>query len=196
MHFEPDCIYHIYNQGNNKQRIFFSDDNYLYFLKGYRKLILPYCDTLAYCLMPNHFHFMVSTNTNSVVPVKVGSLYLSQLSNGIRVALSSYTLAINKQQRTTGSLFRQKTKSKLLENGKHDYSFFAFHYIHQNPLAAGLVKSLNDWEYSSFKDYAGLRNGSLCNKTLAHKLLDINWNNFTEETYTMFDNKKYMDGIL
>ena len=38
--------------------------------------------------------------------------------------------------------------------------------------------------------------GTLCNKMLAGKLLDINWNNFTEETYKMFDNKQYIDGIL
>ena len=59
MHFEEDQLYHIYNQGNNKQQIFFSHENYLYFLQHYRKTVNPFADTIAYCLMPNHFHFLV-----------------------------------------------------------------------------------------------------------------------------------------
>ena len=99
------------------------------------------------------------------------------------------------QQNFTGSRFRQKTKAKLLESSSPDYSLITFHYIHQNPLTAGLVKTLDDWDYSSFKDYAGKRNGTLCNKDLAHELLDVNWKNFVDETYRMLDNKKYLSGI-
>jgi putative transposase len=62
MHFENGHLYHIYNQGNNKQKIFFDRDNYVFFLRKIRTHMLPYCDVLAYCLMPNHFHLMVSVN--------------------------------------------------------------------------------------------------------------------------------------
>ena len=62
MQYESNKLYHLYNQGNNKQQLFFSDDNYAYFLRAYEKLVSPYCDTLAYCLMPNHFHFMIHQN--------------------------------------------------------------------------------------------------------------------------------------
>ena len=196
MHFNPNKTYHIYNQGNNKQQIFFTHENYMYFLSMYKTLVAPHADTLAYCLMPNHFHFLISTNETSVTPVKVGSLTLSALSNGIRVLLSSYASAINKQQQTSGSLFRQKTKAKLLENGSANYTFTAFHYIHQNPLEAGLVQSLNDWEYSSFKDYTGIRKGTLCNKQLAKQLIDANWNDLTNETYAFYKNKQELNGIF
>jgi REP element-mobilizing transposase RayT len=81
MQFEIDNIYHIYNQGNNKQKIFHSDENYLYFIKLYRKFVLPHSDLLVYCLMPNHFHFLVNTNSQSTKIRKVGSLNLSDLSN-------------------------------------------------------------------------------------------------------------------
>jgi len=81
MQFENDSLYHIYNQGNNKQQIFFSHENYLYFLRCYKNLVSPYGDTLAYCLMPNHFHFLVYTNKNSIHKIKIGNLYLTQLSN-------------------------------------------------------------------------------------------------------------------
>jgi len=62
MIFEQGHLYHIYNQGNNRQRIFFSRENYLFFLDKVKKHILPYADILAWCLMPNHFHFMVHVN--------------------------------------------------------------------------------------------------------------------------------------
>jgi putative transposase len=58
MDFKPNAIYHIYNQGNNRQQIFFSEENYLFFIKKMRTYLLPYGDLLCYCLMPNHFHWL------------------------------------------------------------------------------------------------------------------------------------------
>ena len=69
MHFEEGYIYHIYNQGNNKQRLFFNRDNYLFFLRKIKVHLLPYVDILAWCLMPNHFHLMVLVNS-AELPVK------------------------------------------------------------------------------------------------------------------------------
>jgi putative transposase len=57
---EPNHIYHIYNQINNRQKIFFNRENYLYFLKKVKQHPLPYADILAWCLMPNHFHLLVA----------------------------------------------------------------------------------------------------------------------------------------
>jgi len=196
MHFQSITIYYVYNQGNNKQRLFFTNDNYIYFLHSYRKLVAPYANTLAYCLMPNHFHFLINTNDRSIQNLRVGSLHLSQLSNGIRILLSSYANAINIQQHTTGSLFRQKTKAKELENGSENYPSIAFNYIHQNPLHHKIVERLEDWEYSSFKDYAGLRNGTLCNQSLARDLIDFDWERFIPATYEEYANKEQMNKIF
>jgi len=66
MQFEEGYIYHIYNQGNNRQKIFFNRENYLYFLRKINTYILPYGDILAWCLMPNHFHLMVLVNNIEV----------------------------------------------------------------------------------------------------------------------------------
>jgi REP element-mobilizing transposase RayT len=151
---------------------------------------VPFAETIAYCLMPNHFHFLIHTNEISVAEIKIGSLYLSQLSNSIRKLLSSYATAINKQQQTTGSLFRQKTKSELINNSSKSYAVTAFHYIHFNPLKANLVQHLNEWKFSSYLDYAGLRKGNLCNKELARKLIDINWNYFERDTMEAYNNKQ------
>ncbi len=59
MNFSIGGLYHIYNQGNNRQPIFFTRENYEFFIRKVRTHLLPYVDVLAWCLMPNHFHFMV-----------------------------------------------------------------------------------------------------------------------------------------
>ena len=57
MNIIPDETFHIYNQGNNKGKIFYDDADYIEFLKLFRKFVIPHAKVLAYCLMPNHFHF-------------------------------------------------------------------------------------------------------------------------------------------
>lgn len=197
MQFLPENIYHIYNRGNNQQTLFFNRDNYLFFLKKMRKEILPHGDLLAYCLMPNHFHWMVYiratapsggtdkhslTTDASALNSGIGK---HPLSNAIRTLLSSYTQAINKQENRTGHLFQQNTKAKCLTEtratadsggtGEYgvEYALLCFNYIHQNPLRAGWVSKMEDWEFSSFADYTGKRNGSLCNRKSASQLLDL-----------------------
>ena len=59
MIFESGNLYHIYNQGNNRQKIFYVRENYLFFLNKLRRHILVHSDILAWCLMPNHFHLLV-----------------------------------------------------------------------------------------------------------------------------------------
>ena len=113
---EKDLIYHLYNKGNNGQQIFFSRDNYLFFLAKVRKYLYPYCDILAYCLMPNHFHFLIYANANSIKSKTHGNRDVNIFSKNLRILLSSYTQAINKQERRTGSLFQQNTKLKPLND--------------------------------------------------------------------------------
>lgn len=59
MIFKEGHLYHIYNQGNNRGKIFFIRGNYQFFLRKINQFILPYADVLAWCLMPNHFHLMI-----------------------------------------------------------------------------------------------------------------------------------------
>ena len=56
---EEGCLYHIFNRGNNSEKIFFEEENYRYFLKLLKKYIVPVADIYAYCLLRNHFHFLV-----------------------------------------------------------------------------------------------------------------------------------------
>src|SRR5579863_6023331 len=108
MHLDEGEIYHVFNRGNNRQPIFFTPDNYLFFMQGIRKYLEPKCDMMAWCLMPNHFHFLVHANSNSTQITKDGSFERQQFSQGTKMLLSSYSKAVNKQQKRTGSLFQQK----------------------------------------------------------------------------------------
>ena len=190
MEFFDNQLYHIYNRGNNQQQIFFKPDNYIYFLQKVRKFMLPYCDILAYCLMSNHFHFLISSDSRTIAVKPIGEQNRNVLSEGIRNLLHIYSKAINKQNDSTGSLFQQNTKAKCLSDGSKSYDFLCFHYIHQNPMKGKLVAKMEDWEYSSFKDYYGLRNGTLCNKELAIKLLDLNMRTFYEDSYRIINDNE------
>lgn len=59
MQFYPHKCYHIYNQGNNQKRIFLTKANYLFFLQKMQRHLLPHSHVLAYCLIPNHFHWFI-----------------------------------------------------------------------------------------------------------------------------------------
>lgn len=184
MVFEKNLIYHIFNQGNNRQQVFYKQENYLFFLKKMREFMLPHLDFLCYCLMPNHFHFLVYLNE---IEVALPNGKLRNLNDSIAIMLRSYTRAINIQENRSGSLFREGTKAKngivdglITLHGKNsdlffrpdnDYACFCFNYIHNNPPEAGLVRKPEDWPFSSASDYAGLRQGTLCNQNLAKKLL-------------------------
>lgn len=54
-----ESLYHIYNRGNNQQRIFLEEKNYDFFLRKAHNELEGQLDFLTYCLMPNHFHFLV-----------------------------------------------------------------------------------------------------------------------------------------
>ena len=135
MQFDSGHLYHIYNQGNNRQKIFFNRDNYLFFLRKVNRHVLPFADVLAWCLMPNHFHLMVHVNQVEVELTpsepttpsptlsrarsvesqsRARSVELMSFNKSIGIMLASYTRAINKQQNWSGSLFRSESKARCL----------------------------------------------------------------------------------
>src|SRR5699024_10780968 len=91
----------------------------------------------------------------------------------ISILLSSYAQGVNNQQNRQGSLFKSKTKAKNMSDGGKNYAKTCFHYIHQNPVKAGLTSKMAEWEYSSYRDYAGLRDGRLPMKREAFNAFGI-----------------------
>jgi putative transposase len=193
MEFSNGQIYHVYNRGNNSQTVFFARENYLFFLDKIRNSILPHADILAWCLMPNHFHLMISVSCVEVeISEQVTQSHLltktRSLNDSISIILRSYTRAIQKQEHTTGSLFQNRTKALCLTESQGvspayfnshfgmmgnldlpetNYLNVCFDYIHNNPVNGGLVKNPEDWEFSSYRDYFCGRKGNLINRKLA-----------------------------
>ncbi len=150
--------YHVYNRGNNRQDIFFERENYLFFLRRVRKYLgetqtSEVCETsevwtsiIAYCLMPNHFHLLVCPHDD-------------ELSRRMQRFSISYTKAMNKRYDRVGSLFQGQFQAVLVDS--NEYLLHLSRYFHLNPVEAGLVRQPEDWEFSSYRDYIGLRQGTL-----------------------------------
>ena len=87
MLIEKGHIYHIYNQGNNRQKIFFNRENYFFFLGKMKEYIMPYADIMAWCLMPNHFHWMVYVK-ETMINIENKSVALSEdvISEGVTLS--------------------------------------------------------------------------------------------------------------
>jgi putative transposase len=147
MELHAHHYYHTFNRSNNNEIVFKSPENYPYFLDKY----IAYCshdlDTVAYCLMPTHFHFLTYVKTSDT----------DRLRKNLGLLLSSYTKAINRRFGRHGSLFQEHTKSKCIDTDAYLLSLLT--YIHQNPVRARLAKRLEDWKYSSYRDYLGLLDG-------------------------------------
>jgi len=73
---------------------------------------------------------------------------------------------------------------------KRDIVLICFNYIHQNPIKAKLVKKFEEWEFSSFLDFMGIRNGELVNKELAYQLINFDKENFYKQSVIILDEKK------
>jgi REP element-mobilizing transposase RayT len=139
MNAYAETFYHLYNRGNNKDNIFFEDDNYIYFLSQFKKYVSPFCEVYAYCLMPNHFHFFLKVTDEM------------KFEKGIKNFFISYSKSINKRYNRVGSLFQGRYK--ISEVDTKSYYTTIIMYIHQNPLKAGLVTKLTDYKYSSYPAY-------------------------------------------
>ena len=148
INFKAGNYYHLYNRGVNRQPVFFADENWGFFIKRLRKYCQPdLIDIIAYCLMPNHYHLLVY-------------LKADELSEKMMQPFGvSYTKAINQQQKRVGPLFQGPFKAKQVD--RESYLLHLSRYIHLNPVEANLVKSPAEWSFSSYRDYIGLRNGTL-----------------------------------
>lgn len=216
MSLEINQIYHIYNRGNNKGVIFFTEENYRFFLWKIRMHLLPFGDLICYSLMPNHYHLLfllreleISRTTyhehlNDVELLRRKKKYgpaarpittraerrkavspTSGFLEALGTMQQTYAKAINHQQGNIGHLFggtcHLKPGWEPEDNALDLGSFFfgspylatCFHYIHNNfPSNRGFIQA-TDWEYSSAREYAGLRNGTLCNLSLGRAILGL-----------------------
>lgn len=180
-------IYHIYNRGVEKRKIFLEDEDYLrfihdlfefndenpaknfhyYFKFKFKEVPLPkiereprklLVEILAFCLMPNHFHLMVRQKVENGI-----TQFMRKLGTG-------YTNYFNQKYERVGPLFQGTFK---IVHIKQDAHFLHLpYYIHLNPLDLKFpewrnkeiknykeaMKFLENYRWSSFLDYIGKKN--------------------------------------
>ncbi len=151
-------IYHVVLRGINKQRIFEDDEDYqkyLYTLKTYKE-ISAY-EVYAYCLMSNHVHLLMKEGKEA-------------LGVAFRRIGASYVYWYNWKYCRSGHLFQDRYKSEAVETDR--YFLAAMRYIHQNPVKAGIVKEIQDYPWSSFREYT--TGAEICDTVYAPGLFSAN----------------------
>ncbi len=160
--FQSEKIYHIYNHAVGNENLFRDRENYLYFLKKYGQYIFPICKTFAYCLMPNHFHFLVEVRSreelykqfttlkpeNNILTAEdlnVPEFVMQQFSN----LFNAYAKAYNKVFKRRGALFNDYLRRKQV--GYDQYFSSLVYYIHANPIHHKFGEHISDWEFTSYE---------------------------------------------
>ncbi len=163
LELESEKVYHIYNRANGNEKLFLNEEHYYLFLLKYGQYISPIVETLAYCLLPNHFHLMVKIKNYKSLSE---SLRLSEsditpqlISKQFGNLFSSYTQSFNKKYERKGSLFIPRFKRKEVTDSSYFTKLVA--YIHTNPVKHGLVKDPIDWMFSSYHAYTSLKKSNV-----------------------------------
>ena len=148
----PGIYYHIYNRGARQGNIFREPANYLFVIARMKRYARELSiSVICYCLMPNHYHFLLRQDGEAPAGL------LSQ-----RV-FNSYTKAYNKRYEQSGTLFEHRFQAKAIKTSEHLLQLCRS--IHANPVKDGLVADPADWPYSNYLDWIGERNGALLDRT-------------------------------
>ncbi len=175
---EEEGIYHVYNRSIGGEDLYITDENFRFFLQRWDKYLGTYLEVLAYCLMPNHFHFMIKVKIIDEVLMeqvqKEGTIisvnfrnkeveYNDFLLDQFKRLFSSYSLSFNKQYNRTGSLFQKRFKRIRLNTPSRVVEQLL--YIHHNPIHHGFVGDYSLWKYSSYEAYFSKASTKLAKST-------------------------------
>ena len=205
---EADKYYHIFNRTNNKEFLFKEEENYRFFLEQVKKYIVPIADIFSYCLMPNHFHFVLRIKGDNKLNIFVEkrskinqikdlqgfenlegltSKFISQQFSNL---FNSYTKAINKKYNRKGSLFTPRFKRK--EINAEEYLKQVIIYVHLNPVHHRVSSGFEIFPHSSYRSIISnkatliARNeiielfDDLKNFKFSHQIKNVNENLLTE----------------
>ena len=168
--------YHIFNRGVAKMQIFNNFRDYNRFIKTmvYYAIEGPkpkfshftptttilntdkIVDIICYCLMPNHFHFILQQKKDGGI-----TEFMSKLSN-------SYTKYFNVRNERIGPLLQGEFKS--VHVATDEQLIHLSRYIHLNPLVGYVTKNLDDYRWSSYSEYKDPLNGKICAKEIVLSL--------------------------
>ena len=143
------AFYHITARGNEKKQIFDDDIDREEFLNLLWRISVAHgVIVYAYVLMYNHYHFLIET-------------LKSNLTKFMHTLQTVYTNRYNRRHNRIGHLFQGRYKSILVE--KEAYLLELNRYIHLNPVRAGIVNSPEEFKWSSYRCYLGLKKNSFIN---------------------------------
>lgn len=169
--------YHIYNRGVDKRDVFMDDFDFIRFLTGMREFncmepigslyvadrlrkkglspsrrdLVPLVAIIAYCLNPNHYHFILKQNIDRGI-----SSFMHKISSG-------YSTYFNEKHKRSGALFQGTFKSVHVDS--NELLLYLSAYVNCNSEVHGIAKA-EDYKWCSFPDYTGKRNGTLCEKEI------------------------------
>ena len=164
--FYENGIFHVYNRTNNKELLFRSDENRLYFLKQFAKYLSPFLNTFCWNLLPNHFHFLVQIKSIEEIKNHLQSIptellkpiekqYLTDAATTELLLelewkrfFTSYSMGFNKQHNRTGNLFHRPFKR--IEIDKESHFTQAIVYIHANAQHHNLRKDFRQHKWTSW----------------------------------------------
>jgi putative transposase len=147
------ALYHITSRGNAQETIYRNNKDrteFLSLLNNTCNRFHWYCH--AYCLMDNHYHLLIETNTSS-------------LSKGMKHLNGTYTPFFNRSHKRVGHVYQGRFKGILVE--KESYLLELSRYIVLNPVRARMVRTAKDWQWSSYRATAGI--------SVAHSCLTTDW---------------------
>jgi putative transposase len=165
--FQEGNVYHVFNRTNNRERLFLNDDNRYFFLMRYQVFLSAFVDTYCWCLLPNHFHFLVKIKDREAILENLeekafkeitltekayvdGLITVGELiERAFRRFFQSYSLAFNKVHGRKGNLFYKPFK-RVLVHGESQFTQ-AIVYIHANPLKHRLVTDFTKYKWSSWR---------------------------------------------
>jgi REP element-mobilizing transposase RayT len=146
----PGHYYHIYNRGARQKTIFPDKESYFFALRRIQEYSQRLAITvIAYCLLPNHYHFLVRQDGEApagLLPQRV---------------FNSYTKAYNQQFQASGTLFERRYAA--IQVLRDEYLRHLCFYIHSNPVKHTLVEEIEAWPYSNYLEWIGARRGKLVN---------------------------------
>lgn len=167
--FREHGVYHVFNRTNNKEKLFLSDENRRFFLRKYNEHLSSYLDTNCWCLLSNHFHFLIRIKPHAVITDTLSKKDFTDRSltenkflekvcgisewmeHAFKRFFQSCSLAFNKVHQRQGNLFYKPFKRVEVNQDSHLTQ--AVLYIHTNPVKHGVLKDFAGYEWSSWHDY-------------------------------------------
>ena len=146
--FEPGGYYHLYNRGAGRRSIFLNQENYRFALELLNRYLAPlHLTMIAYCLLPNHYHWLVRQDGEA----KAGLL--------AQRVFNAYSKAFNNSNDRSGTLFEDRYAAIAVTSD--EYLRHLCRYIHANPVRHGIATTVELWPYSNYLEWLEQRPGKL-----------------------------------